>query len=672
MAAIREVLTLEDKFSQNMAKYIKLSETGSASTKALNKATKDLSQQARLLSAAHRVEETASRSNVATQKLLTAEYKKQTAAARAAAAEARAQTATLKLQEQQEKATKTSTDSLAGSLKNLLRTYLGFQTIKGLVNLSDQMTGTTARLNMIVDDGGSVDELEAKIMASANRARASYLDTAAAVAQMGVLAGDTFGNNDELIAFTETINKQFAIAGTTAEGTSAAMLQITQAMSSGVLRGEELNSVFEQAPNIVQNIADYLGVGIGEIREMASEGQITSEIFKNSMLAAAQEVDEQFQQMPMTWGQVWNQFQNIAIQALEPLLDVISQFAQFVGNNIETIVPLVYGFAAAIGVLTAAYAIWTAVTWLQVAANRALVVSMLTNPITWIIVAIAAIIGAFVAWAQSVGGFEVAWLIVMDNVLYAWDTLKAGFFTGVYWLMDLWDNFSLTIQGVGVSIANWMGDMKVNVLNILQTMVNGAIGIINQFIGVINKVLPNAIEPIKELTFAANAAVENEAAKQQRELDLRVARRDATVRINTRANELAEMWTNRDADHAARQTEILAKQLAASQEEASQQAGVYDFQVPASEDTLGQIAGDTSAIKKEVSMSEEDIKSLVDMAERQYVNNINLTSQAPVITVNATNNSGAPLSAKDIANAVCDILIEQSASSSVRTTARVF
>ena len=126
MAAIREVLTLEDKFSQNMAKYIKMSEAGSASTKALNKATKDLSQQARLLSAAHRVEETASRSNVATQKLLTAEYKKQTAAARAAAAEARAQTATLKLQEQQEKATKTSTDSLTGSLKNLLRTYLGF------------------------------------------------------------------------------------------------------------------------------------------------------------------------------------------------------------------------------------------------------------------------------------------------------------------------------------------------------------------------------------------------------------------------------------------------------------------------------------------------------------------------------------------------------------------
>lgn len=190
-------------------------------------------------------------------------------------------------------------NSLWGKIKGAAALGIG-TVVKELVNLSDTMASNKARLSMIVDDGGSVADLEKKIMASAQRSRASYLTTAQAISQMGLMAGDAFSSNDELIAFTETLNKQFVIAGTNAAGVEAATLQLTQAMASGVLRGEELNSVFEQAPNVIQAIADYLEVPLGQIRNMAAEGLITSDIVKNALLSAADEVNAQFQTMPRT------------------------------------------------------------------------------------------------------------------------------------------------------------------------------------------------------------------------------------------------------------------------------------------------------------------------------------------------------------------------------------
>lgn len=240
--------------------------------------------------------------------------------------------------------------SAANSLWNKLKgaaAALGIaQGVKQLVNLSDTMASNKARLSMIVDDGGSVTDLEKKIMASAQRSRAAYLTTAQAVSQMGLMAADAFSSNDELIAFTETLNKQFVIAGASAAGVEATTLQLTQAMASGVLRGEELNSVFEQAPNVIQSIADYLDVPIGQIRSMAAEGQITADIVKNAMLSAADEVDAQFQTMPRTWGQVWTSMQNRAISVLQPLLAQINNLA-----NSERVQGFVDGLMTAFGMM---------------------------------------------------------------------------------------------------------------------------------------------------------------------------------------------------------------------------------------------------------------------------------------------------------------------------------
>ncbi|MFR0941605.1 MAG: tape measure protein, partial [Butyricicoccus sp.] len=160
-------------------------------------------------------------------------------------------------------------ENLTASLKKLGTAFLGSKLVSGIVSMSDEMTQTTARLNLMNDGLQSTADLQELIYQSAMRSRGAYNATADAVAKMGLLAGDAFSSNQETIAFVEQLNKQFKIAGTSAEGQAAAMLQITQAMGSGVLRGEELNSVFEQAPTIIQSIADYLGVSVGEIRSMA-------------------------------------------------------------------------------------------------------------------------------------------------------------------------------------------------------------------------------------------------------------------------------------------------------------------------------------------------------------------------------------------------------------------
>lgn len=197
-------------------------------------------------------------------------------------------------QEQAENGAK-KVKSVWSSLGGVIKSAVAAFSAKQVIELADSMTTTRARLDLMNDGLQTTAELQDMIMESANRSRAPYQTTADAVAKMGIMASDAFSSNEELIAFSELINKQFTIAGTSAAGIDAAMLQLTQAMSSGVLRGEELNSIFEQAPTIIQTIADYLGVPIGKIREMAAEGQITSTVVKNAMLASADEINAKFE-----------------------------------------------------------------------------------------------------------------------------------------------------------------------------------------------------------------------------------------------------------------------------------------------------------------------------------------------------------------------------------------
>ncbi|MCW0882456.1 tape measure protein [Clostridioides difficile] len=206
-----------------------------------------------------------------------------------------------------------NTDRLLGSVKKIAGAYMGLKTLGGLANLSDQMTSTNARLNMINDGKLSDSGLNKMIFQSAERSRASYLDTAQIVSRIGMNAGSAFSSTREIVSFAEQLNKKFIIAGASTQEMSSALLQLTQGLGSGVLRGEELNAVFESAPNIIKSIADYLDVDIGKIRGMASEGMLTADIVKNSLLAASAETNAQFEKMPYTLGQIFTSIKNNAV-----------------------------------------------------------------------------------------------------------------------------------------------------------------------------------------------------------------------------------------------------------------------------------------------------------------------------------------------------------------------
>lgn len=223
----------------------------------------------------------------------------------------------------------TNANGLLSTAKKIAVAVGGVTGITKVLNLSDELSSTKARLNLIVDDGGSVGELEQKIMASAQRSRAAYFDTASAIASMGANAKSAFSSNDELVAFMEQINKQFVIGGASAQGQSAAMLQLTQAMGAGALRGEELNSILDNAPGIARAIEQYMGVAEGSIKQYAEQGLITAEVVKNAMFAAADETNAKFESMPMTWGQIWTSMKNQALSMFSPILTKINE----IGNS---------------------------------------------------------------------------------------------------------------------------------------------------------------------------------------------------------------------------------------------------------------------------------------------------------------------------------------------------
>lgn len=536
---------------------------------------------------------------------------------------------------QKTRKTKSEFQKLIDTVRNLAVVHFAQTTGRQILELADSMTTTRARLDLMNDGLQTTAELQDMIMKSANRSRAAYSTTADAVAKMGIMAGDAFSSNEELIAFSELINKQFTIAGTSAAGIDAAMLQLTQAMSSGVLRGEELNSVFEQAPTIIQTIADYLGVPIGKIREMAAEGQITSTIVKNAMLASADEINAKFAAMPMTFSQVWTIAKNIALEAFTPVLTLIGQGAQWIYDNWSMIAPVFWGLAAAALGYAVALGIQTAATWIANGAAQAFFTTLLTNPLFWIALAIGVVVAAIYRWVQSVGGLKVAWLICINAVLTAWDWVKIGFMTGVYFVMNLWNRLQLAFYTASVNIQNFMGDMKAGVLTILQNMVNGAIDIINGFINTLNKIPGVSIDAIEKVTFGTTAQMENDAAKQARAADLAAYQDQINSQIAERDSALSTMKAEARAATAQREAEIAAAK--AESAAAGNGSTEPDWSAYANTDPgdIGNVdrVGSVGSIDEDVNIADEDLKFLRDVAEMRYVQNF--VTLTPTVAVDA-------------------------------------
>ena len=254
-----------------------------------------------------------------------------------------------------------SANGLLSTIKKIAVAAGGIVGINKVLNISDELASTKARLNLLVDDGGSVEALEQKIMASAQRSRSAYFDTASAVAKLGLNAGNAFGGNmDQVIAFMEQVNKQFVIGGATAQEQSNAMIQLTQAMAAGALRGEELNSILDGAPGIARAIEKYMGIAEGSIKTVAQEGKVTAEVVKNAMFAMADETNAKFDSMPKTWAQIWVDMKNQALSMFAPILTKINQ----IGNSTKfqkVTTGLINGLAAVANVASSALDILIAI-----------------------------------------------------------------------------------------------------------------------------------------------------------------------------------------------------------------------------------------------------------------------------------------------------------------------
>lgn len=407
-------------------------------------------------------------------------------------------------------------NELVNTIKRAVGAYISIQGVGKVLSISDELTQATSRLDLMNNSFNEINgtanetsELVNMVYAAAQDARGSLDSMASVVARFGNNARDAFGNSEEVVAFADLVQKQMAIAGASTQEAANAELQLSQALGSGVLRGDELNSIFEQAPNLIQNIADYLDVPIGQIREMAADGELSADVVKAAIFAAADDINGKFDEMPMTWGQIWQSMQNTAVMAFQPVLqrlngmansdafqgfvdgaieamamtanivlnifDLMSQTGSFVADNWSVISPIIYGVAAALAVYGAYLAIvkgieiastvtktiMTIATYAHAAATRTAVnattaetaaqlglnTAFLSCPVVWITLLVIALIAVFYAAVAAVNHFA-------GTSVSATGLICGAFATALAFIGNLFIGTANTIIGIGVILWN--------------------------------------------------------------------------------------------------------------------------------------------------------------------------------------------------------------------------
>ena len=575
-----------------------------------------------------------------------------------------------------------SANGLLSIIKKVAIAAGGIAGINKVLNISDELASTKARLNLLVDDGGSVEALEQKIMASAQRSRSVYFDTASAVAKLGLNAGNAFGGNmDQVIAFMEQVNKQFVIGGATAQEQSNAMIQLTQAMAAGALRGEELNSILDGAPGIARAIEKYMGIAEGSIKSVAQEGKVTAEVVKNAMFAMADETNAKFDSMPKTWAQIWAGMKNQALSMFAPILtkinqiansskfqqvttalinglagvaniassvlDILVSIASVVVDNWSWIQPIIMGIVAAMliyngvalatniimGIQATAKAVHAAATAMEAGATftatvaqQGLNAALLACPLTWIILLIIAVIAAIYAACAAVAKFT--------------GVANSGFGVicgGIMVVIAFFKNLGLSVANIALGIWNALGACASNIGTAFHNVISNVQGWFYNLLSTALTVVAGICEALNKLPFVEfdYSGITSKASEY--------AAKSAEAYGNVEeyksvADAFNEGMSTFDTFQDGWAADAFASGAAWGDGVADKVSGMFDFSALDSmgADSLdafnlgndldsiygntGDIANNTAATADALDIAEEDLAYLRDIAEREAIN----------------------------------------------------
>lgn len=575
-----------------------------------------------------------------------------------------------------------SANGLLSTIKKIAVAAGGIVGINKVQNISDKLASTKARLNLLVDDGGSVDVLEQKIMASAQRSRSVYFDTASVVAKLGLNAGNAFnGDMNQVIAFMEQVNKQFVIGGATAQEQSNAMIQLTQAMAAGALRGEELNSILDGAPGIARAIEKYMGIAEGSIKTVAQEGKVTAEVVKNAMFAMADETNAKFDSMPKTWAQIWAGMKNKALSMFAPiltkinqianstkfqqvttalinglagvanvassLLDILISVASVIVDNWSWIQPIIMGIVAAMliyngvalvtnaimGIQATAKAVHAAATAMEAGATftatvaqQGLNAALLACPLTWIILLIIAVIAAIYAACAAVAKFT--------------GIANSGFGVicgGIMVVISFFKNLGLSVANIALGIWNALGACASNIGTAFHNVISNVQGWFYNLLSTALTVVAGICEALNKLPFVEfdYSGITSKASEY--------AAKSAEAYGNVEeyksvADAFNEGMSTFDTFQDGWAANAFASGAAWGDGVADKVSGMFDFSALDSmgADSLdafnlgndldsiygntGDIANNTAATADALDIAEEDLAYLRDIAEREAIN----------------------------------------------------
>ena len=564
-------------------------------------------------------------------------------------------------------------NELTNTIKRAVAAYISIQSVGKALNISDELVQTTSRLNMMNDGVQTTAELVNMVYAAAQDARGSFGQMADVVARFGNNAKDAFSSSEEVVAFADLIQKQMTIAGASTQEAANAELQLSQALGSGVLRGDELNSIFEQAPNLIQNIADYLDVPIGKIREMAADGELSADVVKAAIFSAADDINSKFNEMPMTWGQIWQSMQNTALIAFQPVLQRLNDLANseafqtfiqgaieamatlanillnifelvgtvggFIADNWSVISPIIYGVIAALAVYAAYLGIVKGIEIASAAATAIHSVAMSAK-----IGVMAALTGQTMAATAAQMGYNgalyacpVVWIIVLIIALIAvimavcsaiakmTGIANSGFGVitgGVNVVIQFFKNLGLTVANIALAIGNAIAALASNMMTAFHNaicsvqswfynLLSTALSVIEGICSALNKL------PFVEFDYSGiSSAADDYAAKASEAAGNKEDYQSISDAFNAGAawgDGIADKVSNFSLSDVFGQTDIPnVGDYTSGFNDAIANSGVGD--------SIGNIDDNTGKIKDSLDVTEEDLKYLRDIAEQEAIN----------------------------------------------------